>query len=239
MDSSGGDPTPIPPISPRGGNSSTTQSPSKAEETAKNIELAQKKILQAQEEYNRSNATPALTTNPTTSEEAETKSTSGRPTKKKESKEKRKSKTLRDRIFKRKDSKGTESSSQADFSIGMPVNVVHEGHVGFDKKEGSFQTNNLPPQYQRLFENLNSTLQGLGVSGVTEKEAKLLLRALPDLLPSPVPPPNSNNSSNNNSTSNHTRSPSLTRVGSPPPPVSRTNSTVKTEKGKYSIRCIF
>jgi hypothetical protein len=36
----------------------------------------------------------------------------------------------------------------------------------------------LPPAVQKLFDNLNKTLTNMGVSGVTEAEAKLLLKAL-------------------------------------------------------------
>jgi hypothetical protein len=43
---------------------------------------------------------------------------------------------------------------------------------------------NLPPQYQKLFEDLNNTLKSMGVSTVTEKEAKFLLRSLPSMMPS-------------------------------------------------------
>lgn len=40
----------------------------------------------------------------------------------------------------------------------------------------------MPPQYQNLFDNLNKTLQSMGVERMTEKETRMVLKLLP-LLP--------------------------------------------------------
>jgi hypothetical protein len=60
--------------------------------------------------------------------------------------------------------KGTLSVSD----IGAPMNVKHEGHVGFDKKGGHFETRNLPPAIAKLFEEINHTLKTMGVDEITE-----------------------------------------------------------------------
>eukprot|EP01114_Cavostelium_apophysatum_P017436 TRINITY_DN5176_c0_g1_i1.p1 TRINITY_DN5176_c0_g1~~TRINITY_DN5176_c0_g1_i1.p1 ORF type:complete len:476 (+),score=132.19 TRINITY_DN5176_c0_g1_i1:56-1429(+) len=73
--------------------------------------------------------------------------------------------------------------------IGVPINVTHEGHIGFDKTSGGFQTRNLPTEYQQLFDNLNQTLTKMGVAGITEKEAKLLLRSIPVVMAGKGPAP--------------------------------------------------
>jgi len=74
--------------------------------------------------------------------------------------------------------KKTDDSIITANEIGVPINIKHEGHIGFDKKEGGFQTQNLPPDYQQLFDNLNQTLSNMGVTGITESEGKILLKAL-------------------------------------------------------------
>jgi hypothetical protein len=40
------------------------------------------------------------------------------------------------------------------------------------------QTRNLPPELQMLFEELDGTLTGMGVQGITKDEAKYLLNTL-------------------------------------------------------------
>jgi hypothetical protein len=70
----------------------------------------------------------------------------------------------------------TEEDKPHEVQIGSPENVKHEGSVSFNKQSGAFVTQNLPPAYQTFFDNLNKTLSSMGVTGLTEKEAKLLLK---------------------------------------------------------------
>lgn len=92
--------------------------------------------------------------------------------------EKKKEKKKEGSFFKSFFRKEQNSSQGQAIEIGVPVNVKHEGHIGFDKEQGNFQVQNLPPQYQHLFDKLDETLKQMGVSGLTEKEAKFLLRSI-------------------------------------------------------------
>lgn len=97
----------------------------------------------------------------------------------KEDDEKKKEKKKEGSFFKSFFRKEQAPASQGQaMEIGVPLNVKHEGHIGFDKEQGNFQVQNLPPQYQLLFDKLNETLKEMGVSGLTEKEAKFLLRSI-------------------------------------------------------------
>lgn len=102
------------------------------------------------------------------------------------------SKTLGD-FFHKKSNEDLEPELQ----ITGPVNVKHEGHVGFSENSSEIETRNLPPEYQQLFENLNKKLEMMGVTSLTKKELKFVLRALPTLVPtektSPQPPKKNSN----------------------------------------------
>eukprot|EP01117_Protostelium_nocturnum_P003376 TRINITY_DN1436_c0_g1_i1.p1 TRINITY_DN1436_c0_g1~~TRINITY_DN1436_c0_g1_i1.p1 ORF type:complete len:511 (-),score=233.13 TRINITY_DN1436_c0_g1_i1:59-1468(-) len=84
--------------------------------------------------------------------------------------------------FFHKEAEEEAKPQRGSYEISGPVNVKHEGFVRFDKQGGNFQTQNLPKEYQEIFDAVNSTLTGLGVSGITEKEAKLILKALPAIV---------------------------------------------------------
>jgi hypothetical protein len=73
--------------------------------------------------------------------------------------------------------------------IGSPTNIQHQSHIGFSP-DGTLVIRNLPPQYQVLFDNINDSLNRMGVDKVTEKEAKLILKALPILATSTPKPRN-------------------------------------------------
>jgi len=83
-------------------------------------------------------------------------------------------------LFKKREQGSLNPEAQPVLEIGLPTNVEHKGHISFSS--GAFQTRNLPPEYQTLFDNLNATLKSMGVSAITEKEAKLLLKSLPVIM---------------------------------------------------------
>jgi hypothetical protein len=87
---------------------------------------------------------------------------------------------------KEKDKDKKLNKSRPPMVITGPTGVVHQGHVGFNTDQGRFEWHGLPESYQRLFTNLDKTLQAMGVNGLSQAEAKLLLKALPTLGPNPV-----------------------------------------------------
>ena len=58
-------------------------------------------------------------------------------------------------------------------NIQGPTDFQHEGHMGFSEK--GIEAFNLPPDWQNLLNNLNKTLQAMGVEGLSKEEAQLLL----------------------------------------------------------------
>jgi uncharacterized protein YukE len=80
-----------------------------------------------------------------------------------------------------REEKKDDKKDKALMNITGPLNVVHVGHVGFDSSKGRFEWHGLPEAYQRLFTNLDKTLKSMGVKGLTQQEAKLLIKALPTL----------------------------------------------------------
>jgi len=72
------------------------------------------------------------------------------------------------------------NKQEKDFPISKPRRVEHDASIYFDTN-GQLVVRNLPPEYKLLFDNINQNLESMGVSSLTEKETKMVLKALPDL----------------------------------------------------------
>mmetsp|Transcript_27452 Transcript_27452/g.38724 ORF Transcript_27452/g.38724 Transcript_27452/m.38724 type:complete len:567 (+) Transcript_27452:100-1800(+) len=73
--------------------------------------------------------------------------------------------------------KDKEKDKQQSHEVSGPMQVQHEGHLGFSKG-GEMKISNLPPEWQPLIIALNTQLNAMGASGITEEEFKFVAASL-------------------------------------------------------------
>lgn len=81
-----------------------------------------------------------------------------------------------------KDGKGKkEKKDESGFVISGPAegSMQHVGHLGFDESQG-FQAQNLPPELQSVFTQLNELLKMAGYKTIRQSEATFLMEMAMD-----------------------------------------------------------